>query len=144
MSKSTLIKSRRAAFTAQGGHCFYCNHSMWQGEPEKFSQAYGVPPASVWRLQCTAEQLLPREEGGRDTRDNIVAACACCNRLRHRICPARGPEAHRAHVQRRLSRGGWHPSSHRGSQSWPREMAISKGAGAAMIKPSFGPMISSS
>lgn len=110
MAKSTLIKSRQAAFIAQGGQCFYCAHPMWQSDPEKFSQAYGVSPGALWRYQCTAEHLLPREEGGRDTRDNIVAACAYCNRQRHRPPVPRSVERHQAHVQRRMASGRWHPS----------------------------------
>lgn len=110
MAKSTLIKSRQAAFLAQGGRCFYCDHVMWVSEPEKFSQQFAVRQAQLWRFQCTAEHLLPRELGGGDTRDNIVAACAYCNHQRHRPKRVREPLEHRALVLRRLARGRWHPS----------------------------------
>ena len=108
MAKSTLIKSRQAAFLAQSGRCFYCDHPMWDSEPEKFSQRLAIGGAKRWRFQCTAEHLVPRELGGRDTRDNIVAACAYCNQQRHRPKRVRNPIEHRAHVQRRLERGRWH------------------------------------
>ena len=111
MSQKTLIRSRNAAFAAQGGRCFYCDLPMWVSRPENFSRGHGVRAAHVWRFQCTAEHLIPREKGGRDTRDNIAAACAYCNRQRHRAKPARSPEAHREHVQRRLARGRWHLTS---------------------------------
>lgn len=110
MAKPTLIKSRQVAFLTQGGRCFYCDHPMWDSEPENFSQRFAVGVAQLWRFQCTAEHLVPRELGGRDTRDNIVAACAYCNRQRHRPKRVRDPIEHRAHVQRRLGRGRWHPS----------------------------------
>ncbi|PRH81245.1 HNH endonuclease [Arenimonas caeni] len=111
MPKSTLIKSRQSAFAAQGGNCNYCGHPMWESQPEKFSQVHGVRLRQVWRFKCTAEHLVPRESGGRDSKDNIVAACAYCNFQRHRARPARDPEAHRAHVQRRLAKGRWHSTT---------------------------------
>lgn len=108
MSQKPLIRFRDAAFAAQGGLCFYCRHPMWQSHPEKFSRDYGVATVSVRRFKCTAEHLIPREKGGKDTRGNIVAACLYCNCQRHRARTARSPEGHRDHVQRRLARGRWH------------------------------------
>lgn len=107
MSQKTLIRSRNAAYAAQAGRCFYCDHAMWQSHPEKFSLDHGIRIASVWRFQCTAEHLVPRENGGGDRSDNIVAACAYCNSQRHRATPVRAPHAHREHVQRRSALGRW-------------------------------------
>ena len=113
MAKSTLIKSRQAAFLAQGGRCFYCDHPMWVSEPENFSHRFAIRHAHLWRFQCTAEHLVPREIGGRDTRENIVSACAYCNRQRHRPKRVRDPVQHRAHVLRQLAQGRWHPTTTR-------------------------------
>jgi 5-methylcytosine-specific restriction endonuclease McrA len=45
---------------------------------------------------CTAEHLVARMDGGRDTRDNIVAACRRCNAARHQLGlgPAPDPTTH--------------------------------------------------
>ncbi|WP_412174938.1 HNH endonuclease signature motif containing protein [Albidovulum sediminicola] len=58
-------------------------------------------------LRCTVEHLHPRSEGGVNTAENIVAACWYCNNLRHRRKHPRSPEAHRAHVQKRMAAGRW-------------------------------------
>jgi len=60
-------------------------------------------------LRCTAEHLCARQDGGADTRENIVAACLRCNRQRHqgwKRAPA--PETYLQHVRRLLSRKVWH------------------------------------
>ncbi|MCB5200028.1 HNH endonuclease [Loktanella sp. TSTF-M6] len=58
-------------------------------------------------LRCTAEHLRPRSEGGRNTEDNIVAACLFCNSNRHRAKIALTPIVYRQHVQERMASGRW-------------------------------------
>lgn len=93
-----LHRSRQLAFDRQGGRCYYCGVSM-------------APPGSAGprSLQCTAEHLLPRNEGGGDDPANIVAACAHCNQTRHKRRVPPLPEVYREAIRKRLDRGGWHP-----------------------------------
>lgn len=97
-----LTKIRRAKMTAQGGRCYYCDLQMWDE---------AVPSGTSKRrpraLQCTAEHLKARRDGGRDTARNIVAACLFCNKARHHPKVPRTPEEHRAHVRRRMAAGRW-------------------------------------
>ncbi|MDO8328876.1 MAG: HNH endonuclease signature motif containing protein [Fluviicoccus sp.] len=81
--KTAIQKHRITAFQRQSGRCFYCGLPMWQSQPEVFAQAHGLTLAQVKGLQCTAEHLHARCDGGKDKADNIVAACSICNRRRH-------------------------------------------------------------
>lgn len=90
-SNRQLSQHRDSAARKQGGHCWYCNVLMRESGP----------------LQCTAEHLLPQSEGGRDGRDNIVAACLFCNSRRHSRPTPMTPEEFRRHVQQRVSKGRW-------------------------------------
>ena len=88
---SHFLAARRAAFIAQGHRCFYCDAPMWDREPAQFMNRYRVSRREAELLQCTAEHLTARQDGGSNTRQNIVAAHAFCNRHRHRtdapLCP---------------------------------------------------------
>lgn len=94
-----LLRSRQLAFNRQGGKCYYCGISMWLA-------CSGGPP----RLRCTAEHLKARSEGGSNEPENIVAACAHCNQTRHKRKHPPLPSDFRQEVQRRVQRGGWHPT----------------------------------
>ena len=107
MSKYTLIRSRKAAFLSQSGRCFYCKKPMWQSDPEEFSRAHGMSLRIAKQYQCTAEHLVARQDGGRDARENIVAACVFCNRGRHRMTLAPPPEQFQKIVIKRISQGRW-------------------------------------
>ena len=61
---------RRRAYLRQDGKCWWC------GKPMIFKPP--TPGDTPQRL-CTAEHLVPRSEGGRTDRNNIVAACRACN-----------------------------------------------------------------
>lgn len=54
---------RESALKKQGGKCIYC-----------------LDPLTV--KQVTREHIKPRSAGGLDSKDNIAAACAPCNRLK--------------------------------------------------------------
>lgn len=63
---------RRAACRDQGGLCFYCLLPM--------------------RGDVTAEHLQARQKGGKDSRENVVAAHSRCNSQRHQLFPFEAPE----------------------------------------------------
>jgi 5-methylcytosine-specific restriction endonuclease McrA len=111
MSKALLL-IRRQAFEAQGGRCFYCNVLMWTEDSLSFARRFGLSERIAAKLQCTAEHLLPRQDGGGNSPTNVVAACRWCNHLRHAhrlVAPT--PEAFAARVRRRVSKRRWHVSA---------------------------------
>lgn len=73
MRAQHLRSLRRAACREQGGLCYYCLLPM--------------------RSDVTAEHLQARCDGGKDTRENIVAAHRLCNSRRHQLFPVEPPEA---------------------------------------------------
>jgi len=97
---------RQQAFNRQGGFCYYCDVRMWLNSPEELD----LPGcfAAARRLQCTAEHLVSRSDGGRDSAKNIVAACAHCNHTRHRQKRPPEPPQYRTKVRGRVAQGGWH------------------------------------
>ena len=70
----------------------------------------GASPTAAARLQCTAEHLVARREGGRDIASNVVAACAHCNHTRHKRKRPPDPAAYRSEIRRRVGCGKWHPA----------------------------------
>lgn len=100
-----LVKIRRAKMLSQGGKCFYCGQRMW----DKAVNAKDCTTQSRQSkaLQCTAEHLCARSDGGSNNPKNIVAACHYCNTTRHKRKNPRSPEDHRAHVRQRMSQGRW-------------------------------------
>ncbi|MDQ3038563.1 MAG: HNH endonuclease, partial [Pseudomonadota bacterium] len=57
---------------------------MWRGEDrDAFRKRHSLTPKQVRWLQCTAEHVVARCDGGTDSASNIVAACLRCNRGRH-------------------------------------------------------------
>jgi HNH endonuclease len=108
-----LHKSRQLAFNLQSGRCYYFGVAM-------------LPPGTCGprAIQCTAEHLLPRSEGGSDGPSNVVAACAHCNQTRHKRKVPPAPDAYRAEVRRRLQRGKWH-------NKWVHRQGLLPGTGHA-------------
>ena len=108
MSK-LLHRSRQSAYAAQGGLCFYCVCAMWLRSSDELTKPYGITENQAKMLQCSAEHLIPRSEGGSDKPSNIVAACLRCNGTRHkRKIPPR-PDRYRSLVRSRIAKGRWHP-----------------------------------
>lgn len=106
-SRNRIRIHRRRAFEQQGGRCYYCGVRMWLTSPEELSKA--PRRCSAWeKLRCTAEHLVAQCEGGGHTAQNIVAACARCNHMRHRFPHAPGPSAYRKLVGRQVERRAWH------------------------------------
>ena len=70
-----LLKNRAQAFKRQDGRCFYCSAEMWLGSPGDFMDRHKLSKRGAARFQCTAEHLTARQDGGNDSKGNIVAAC---------------------------------------------------------------------
>jgi len=87
----------------QGGRCYYCELPIWIVRKESRIAAERKP----WQLQCTAEHLIARCDGGTDHPQNIVAACRFCNSRRHHGKKPKSSDQHRVHVQRRMAKGRW-------------------------------------
>ena len=76
---SSLYKLRQKAFRRQEGHCYYCEYPMWLESWEEFAASFGISKAAAFHFRCTAEHLVARQDGGKDSPKNIVAACRFCN-----------------------------------------------------------------
>ncbi|MTH66630.1 restriction endonuclease [Paracoccus sp. DK608] len=104
----SLKRIRRRKMMAQGGRCYYCGLQMWDDAAETASfQRNNHTKRTPRALRCTAEHLHARSDGGRDTDENIVAACWYCNNQRHRRKCPHSPEEHRVYVQKRMAAGRW-------------------------------------
>ena len=108
---TTLIKSRQKAFHQQSGCCIYCYKPMWTEKPEGFAIKLKLTMRQVKSYQCTAEHLLPRQNGGKDNLNNIAAACKCCNQQRHKSKSPLPPVEYQQYVQRKVAKNCW-PTAH--------------------------------
>jgi 5-methylcytosine-specific restriction endonuclease McrA len=107
MTSPQIHSFRRKAFECQNGNCFYCGVSMWLTTPYEIPGCKSETPGYL-KLQCTAEHLVARKDGGRDVEQNIVAACAHCNATRHKRKLPPEPEPYQREVQKRVALGSWH------------------------------------
>jgi hypothetical protein len=107
MTKS-LARSRAKAYARQSGRCFYCGLPMWTNDAREFASTHGITLAQARRLQCTAEHLEARQDGGSDSFSNIVAACRRCNHGRHRRKVVLPPDRYTQLVRKRMKQGRWH------------------------------------
>lgn len=107
----TLIKSRTKAFNLQEGRCIYCELPMWLDSPEAFTIKYKITLKAAKIFKCTAEHLKAKQDGGKDTASNIVAACIYCNQKRHQRKSPKDPISYKHYVTKRLSKGKWHLGS---------------------------------
>ena len=105
---SPIYKHRFAAFNRQNGHCYYCEYPMWLESSEEFAASFDISKSAAFRFQCTAEHLVARQDGGKDSPKNIVAACRFCNMTRHRFPTPPDPAVYRRHVMHRVRSGRWH------------------------------------
>ncbi len=120
------IKVRRAsAFTAQQGRCVYCGCPMWLQAPRELLDL-GLSESAALVLQCTAEHLHARRNGGSDAPQNIVAACLLCNGRRHRRKAQLTPRAFKTLVERRLQMGRWHSQVIRAVRGRPSVLQLDK------------------
>lgn len=110
MPKS-ISKHRLATYKRQQGRCYYCGLPMWLKSADELAKGLGVKARTIKGLQCTAEHLVARQDGGDNSTENIVAACRTCNGCRHRKAVPLSPWEHRERVQARLRAGKWHPQA---------------------------------
>jgi len=104
---SSLLRQRLHAATHQGHRCFYCGLPMWLDDPQSFAAKHGLSLRQAIHLQCTAEHLQARSEGGDNRRQNIVAACRYCNSHRHKARQPLAPRELRARVAKAMHCGCW-------------------------------------
>ena len=102
-----LVKLRLRAAEAQQYHCYYCESPIWETDQHAFAESLGLRPKQAALLRSTAEHLVARRDGGRDTRCNVVAACLHCNRSRHAVPTPKEPLDYSAHVKSRMRKGRW-------------------------------------
>ena len=104
-----LAKLRSIQAKRQGWRCFYCSFQMWNGDLALPSERYSLPAGLIERFRCTAEHLRPQRNGGKDSLDNVVAACKYCNNNRHKMRDVLSPAAYQQHVRKRVKARKWHP-----------------------------------
>lgn len=104
-----LTRYRQLAIARQNGCCFYCGLPVVPKENlDNFALLHGLSTARAGALQCTAEHLQARCDGGPDKEENIAAACITCNQRRHRMKPAPAPDTYAKIVRGQMERGAWH------------------------------------
>lgn len=106
--RKSLVRPRTIAYTRQSGRCFYCGLPMWSGDSKDFATRHGLSLAQARFLQCTAEHLEARRDGGSDVPSNIAAACLRCNQRRHKRKNPPPADRYKTFVQGRVRKGQWH------------------------------------
>lgn len=102
-----LPSLRRQAARTQAYRCYYCNQPMWDDNPTALVSGLGLTKAQAKWFRCTAEHLHAKSQGGRDSRENIVAACLYCNRTRHVAKRPLAPHEYKHYVVKRMRAGRW-------------------------------------
>lgn len=108
MSPKIPSEARQKAYKQQTGRCYYCGCPMWtNNDIEKFAKKYSISTEQAKKLQCTAEHLVARCDGGSNEQSNIVAACYFCNQNRHKQKKPPVPLEYKKHVKNRIKTGKW-------------------------------------
>jgi len=81
---------------------------MWHRDQERFCTQHNLTPGDTQFLQCTAEHLVARKDGGGDDAANIAAAHLICNRGRHQRKKPLEVDRYRMLVRTRVREGRWH------------------------------------
>lgn len=105
---SKIKQLRKRAFNAQNGICCYCGNAMWETDEPAFRERNRLTEKQSKMLQCTAEHLVARQDGGKDAVGNIAAACLYCNRHRHAAKVALPPDRYKERVGREMAAKRWH------------------------------------
>ena len=106
---NSLVMHRHAAFLRQNTRCWYCTCPMWEADPADFAMAVGTTRKQARLLQCTAEHLVAKCEGGKDVATNIVAACRYCNVGRHKAKNPLPAQAMVGRVRKLVAQERWLP-----------------------------------
>ena len=108
-NSNRISRNRYLAYRQQDGLCIYCSLRLYLGTLDEVATQLGISKRAAFLVQCTAEHLLARQDGGTDAAGNIAAAHWYCNHQRHRRSAAPSPEAFGQFVQRRVASGKWWP-----------------------------------
>ncbi len=108
MANPLTRRRRHSAYLAQFRRCYYCGLPMWEDDLESFCRDHNVNLSQAQQLQCTAEHLHALQDGGRNTADNIVAACLHCNLSRHSGNQNPNSSEYSQFVREELRKGSWH------------------------------------
>ena len=100
---SRITSKRRRALIQQSHCCYYCGFPMWEGNPEQFARLHKITRGQARWLQSTVEHVEPKQSGGKNTKQNIVAACLRCNSQRHVGKRNPAADAYRQVVQRAVT-----------------------------------------
>jgi len=106
-----VTNHRFNAFQNQAERCYYCGGLMWLKDKDSFAKAHKLTKKEANKFQCTAEHLVAQRDGGKNNKHNIVAACLHCNQKRHQRKKPDEPQTYKQHVQKRITKGKWHPQS---------------------------------
>lgn len=101
--KFKISTYRKTAAQSQKWRCYYCELPMG-GEGSPYAKAV---PLEKKRLLATAEHLHARQDGGKDSRANIVAAHDVCNKCRHNAKRAKSPAEFSTFVKSRVAKNKW-------------------------------------
>lgn len=73
---------------------------------------YGIGLRLAKYLCCTAEHLVAQQDGGKDTEENVAAACLWCNRMRHLKLQHKAPSSvqYKNRVTQFIAERRWHPA----------------------------------
>lgn len=114
MAKKTsniIQHNRKQAYLSQSKLCYYCGLPMWEDSQQTFRLNYKLSLKSSNLLRCTAEHLIARQDGGKNSKNNIVAACQFCNQTRHKAKYPLPPDQYMIKVKNRMNSDRWHPLS---------------------------------
>ncbi len=106
-ARNKVLRNRAAR--KQRSCCYYCGYPVWTNDVDAFAQRFSITKRAALRFQCTAEHVHALGDGGKNSAENVVAACLFCNRMRHQRSKRVSAEAYLALVQRRLAKHRWHP-----------------------------------
>lgn len=111
MTTKIRQRLRYQAFVKQDCLCFYCKLPIWEDSQEKFARSHDLSARLTKYLKCTAEHLVAQQDKGRDTAENIVAACLWCNRSRHSGLRHKAPDpvTYKSRVTKLVAKEKWHP-----------------------------------
>ncbi len=98
--KKEVLKYRNAAAQSQKWHCYYCGLPMG-GNGSPYAKAI---PSEKIRLLVTAEHLQARQDGGKESRANIVAAHGVCNHCHHKAKITKSPAQFAIRVKSRVAK----------------------------------------
>lgn len=107
----SISRARMLAFQRQQGRCCYCGMPMWLKTPDELTSRFAVTVRQAQILQCTAEHIHARCDGGGNAASNIAGSCRYCNHGRHARKIAPTHEGYRNMVRARVLQRRWHCES---------------------------------